>query len=166
MEVYQYGNHSESATEQQRSKGTYDGKRMFLRRLGTLVLQRLIHPHLFRHSSATHYATQLNRQELCYRYGWRFSSDMPDVYISRAGMENKELDEKFTSTELGVLKNQVAKLENESKRKDESIRDLKRLVNTMQLNLEDVYTILKRKPTIPEVEMAMAKKMAVRRVFS
>ena len=42
----------------------------------------------------------MNRQELCYRYGWKFSSDMPDVYISRAGMQNKDLDEKFVSTEL------------------------------------------------------------------
>jgi hypothetical protein len=42
---------------------------------------------------------KVNRQELSYRYGWRFSSNMPDIYISRAGMENHELDEKFTQTE-------------------------------------------------------------------
>ncbi len=79
---------------------TYDAVRMFLYRLGKKVLNKDIHPHLFRHSSATYYATKLNRQELCYRYGWKFSSDMPDVYISRSGMESKELDEKFKSTEL------------------------------------------------------------------
>jgi len=81
----------------------YDAIRMFLSRFGNKVLKRKVNPHLFRHSSATHYASKLNRQELCYRYGWGFSSRMPDVYISRAGMESKELDEKFKSTELEDL---------------------------------------------------------------
>jgi len=71
---------------------TYGSIRMFLKRLGNRSLKRHVHAHLFRHSSATFYAAKLNRQELCYRYGWRFSSAMPDVYISRAGLENKELD--------------------------------------------------------------------------
>lgn len=141
--------------------GKYDGLRMFLRRLGVEVLKRPAHAHLFRHSSATHYATQLNRQELCYRYGWKFSSNMPDVYISRAGMGNRELDQKFTSTELGLLKDQVVKLDQESKVKDETIRELKRLVTTMQLNLEDVHAILKRKPLLSEVEAAVQRKRNV-----
>ena len=38
---------------------------------------------------------------LCGCFSWRLSSDMPDIYISRAGMENKDLDLKFTNTELG-----------------------------------------------------------------
>lgn len=91
---------------------TYDGMRMFLFRLGKKVLNKKVYPHLFRHTSATYYAVKLNRQELCYRYGWRFSSNMPDVYISRAGMESKQLDEKITGTELSELQNKVAKMEN------------------------------------------------------
>ena len=81
-------------------------------RLGKKILNKSIHFHLFRHSSATFYAPKLNRQQLCYRYGWKFSSDMPDVYISRAGMENKELDEQITNTELSDLQNKVSKMEN------------------------------------------------------
>ena len=96
-------------------KDTYDGARFFLMRLGKKVLKRNIHFHLFRHSSATYYANKLNRQELCYRFGWAFSSRMPDVYISRAGMENKELDEKFTQTELGELKTKLERQEQENK---------------------------------------------------
>ena len=88
---------------------SYDAMRMFLFRLGKKVLKKEIYPHLFRHSSATFYASKMNRQELCYRYGWTFSSDMPDVYISRAGMENKELDEKFKSTELEDLQKNFEK---------------------------------------------------------
>ena len=93
----------------------YDAVRMFLIRLGKKVLKKRIYPHLFRHSSATYLATKLNRQELCYRYGWTFSSNMPDIYISRAGMNNKELDEKFESTELNELKTKLSKEEFERK---------------------------------------------------
>ncbi len=92
--------------------GSYDAARFFLMRLGKRVLKKSIHFHLFRHSSATYYAAQLNRQQLCYRYGWKFSSDMPDVYISRSGMENKDLDDKITNTELSDLQNKVTKMEN------------------------------------------------------
>ena len=93
-------------------KDSYDASRFFLMRLGKKYLGRSIHYHLFRHSSATYYAPQLNRQELCIRYGWAFSSDMPDVYISRSGMENKDLDTKMTNTELGELQTKVNKMEN------------------------------------------------------
>ncbi len=104
---------------------TYDAMRFFLSRIGKRVLNKQIYPHLFRHSSATYYAPKLNRQELCYRYGWAFSSDMPDVYISRSGMNNKELDEKFESTELGELKTKLSKEEFERKRMQEEIEKLK-----------------------------------------
>lgn len=92
---------------------SYDNSRQSLIRLGNKVLGKSIHYHLFRHSSATYYASKLNRQQLCYRYGWRFSSDMPDVYISRSGMENKELDEKFSATELEEIRkeNEILKTE-------------------------------------------------------
>jgi hypothetical protein len=82
-------------------------------RLGKKVLKKSVHFHLFRHSSATYYATKLNRQELCYRYGWKFSSNMPDVYISRAGMENNELDKKFEATEMENLQKKLEKQEQE-----------------------------------------------------
>lgn len=88
-----------------------DNSRFFLMRLGKKILNKSIHFHLFRHSSATYYATKLNRQELCYRYGWKFSSDMPDTYISRAGMEIKQLDEKFQATELESLQKKLERQE-------------------------------------------------------
>ncbi len=100
---------------------TYDAIRFFISRLSLRVLTKPLHLHLLRHSSATYYAAKLNRQQLCYRYGWKFSSDMPDVYISRAGMNNKELDEKFESTEMGEVKAQLSKAEFERKKmKEES----------------------------------------------
>lgn len=94
---------------------SYDNCRQFLHRLGKRVLGRSIHYHLFRHSSATFFASKLNRHQLCYRYGWKFSSDMPDVYISRAGIENKELDERLAQTEIGELRAKLSEKEQENR---------------------------------------------------
>jgi site-specific recombinase XerD len=114
---------------------SYDSVRMFLHRLGKKILNKEIHPHLFRHSSCTHYATRLNRQELCYRYGWSFSSNMPDVYISRAGMNNKELDEKFKSTELEELEK---RFEKEKFNRDLEIENLKKQIENLKPDAEQM----------------------------
>ena len=98
----------------------YENSRKFLQRIGKKILNRSIHYHLFRHSSATYYAPKLNRQQLCIRYGWAFSSRMPDVYISRSGMANSEIDEKMTQTELGDLKAQLDRQTQENKIRKEA----------------------------------------------
>lgn len=116
---------------------TYDAVRVWLVRLGKKVLKKDIYAHLFRHSSATFYASQLNRQELCYRYGWAFSSNMPDVYISRAGMNNKELDNKFENTELGELKTKLSKEEFERKKLQEDFGKREKDYVKMFENLKD-----------------------------
>ena len=107
---------------------SYDAIRFLILRLSKKVLNKKIQLHLFRHSSATYYAPKLNRQELCYRYGWAFSSDMPDVYISRSGMQNKQLDEKFKSTELEELQKEV---ENQKFRFEKEIGKIKKNFKSM-----------------------------------
>jgi hypothetical protein len=138
--------------------GNYAATRKFLRRLGQRVLNRPVHYHLFRHSSTTFYPTKLNRQELCYRYGWKFSSNMPDVYISRAGMETKQLDEKVTQTELAILKDDLVKMEQANKVKDYRIRQLEEAIQLMQENLDGVAKVLGLKPTVEDVEAALQRK--------
>lgn len=141
---------------------TYDAMRMFLSRLGRKVLDRHVHPHLFRHSSATYYATKLNRQELCYRYGWRFSSNMPDVYISRAGMESKELDQKFTATELSTVKDQLVQVEQSAKIKDDRIAQLEKTIVGLQASFSQVAEVLKLNPSVADVEAAIQRKKKMR----
>ena len=138
--------------------GTYGGLRMYLRRAGLRVLKRRVHPHLFRHSSATFYASKLNRQELCYRYGWRFSSNMPDIYISRAGMENKDLDVKFTNTELSQLKDDLAAVQQAARMKDDTIQKMSQTIQQLQTNLEAINQVLVRNPTIKDLEAAIHRK--------
>ncbi|MBI4257914.1 MAG: site-specific integrase [Thaumarchaeota archaeon] len=89
---------------------TYDAVRMFLNRLGKRALKRKVNPKLFRSSSATYYAPRLNRQQLCIRYGWRFSSDMPDIYIKRAGVEEEQVKDALLNTSLNKLEEENREL--------------------------------------------------------
>lgn len=146
-------------------EGTYDSARFFLMRLGKKILRKSIHFHLFRHSSATYYATKLNRQELCYRYGWKFSSDMPDVYISRAGMQNKELDEKFSSTELEELQ---TKLEKQEQQRMIELEDMKKeSEHQKELNKKLMQTISKSSKLRNDVlvELDLVKKQIRKEIF-
>lgn len=139
-------------------EGSYDSTKKFLQRFGARVLQRPIHYHLFRHSSATHYATKLNRQELCYRYGWKFSSNMPDIYISRAGMESKQLDAAFMNTELSTLRTDMAKVHEESRIKDERLRQLQHAVQTLSEHLGRVSQVLNISPEAGAIKAALLRK--------
>lgn len=50
------------------------------------VLKKHLTPHMLRHSSANYWAAKMNRYQFCAKYGWAFSSDMPDRYIERKVM--------------------------------------------------------------------------------
>jgi integrase len=134
---------------------SYVAAKQFLRRLGQRVLQRNIYYHLFRHSSATYYAVKLNRQELCYRYGWKFSSPMPDIYISRAGMESKALDEKFTQTELSAVKSELVEIEQASRIKDERLRQMENSMRALQDQIAVVAEILSLNPSEVQIKAAL-----------
>jgi len=68
----------------------YSNFTKILRELGKKALNKRVHPHLFRHSSATYYATRLNRAVFCYRYGWSYRSNMADRYIDREALNDQE----------------------------------------------------------------------------
>jgi|TARA_Y100000034_G_scaffold30695_1_gene37499 integrase len=139
---------------------TYDNTRGFLRRLGLRALGRPVHFHLFRKTSATFYASRLNRQQLCIRYGWKFSSEMPDIYIKRAGIQEDEIKEKFVNTSLEKLEKenqefktkQVIMMEEFEKLKENKILNdkfRKQMINYLKTN---------RKLMIEELETRKGKK--------
>lgn len=68
----------------------YGNLAKILRLLGKKTLNRKVYPHLFRHSSATYYATKLSRAAFCYRFGWSYASNMPDRYIDREALNDRE----------------------------------------------------------------------------
>jgi integrase len=143
-------------------RGDYTATRKFLQRLGQQVLQRPVHYHLFRHSSATYYADKMNRQQLCIRYGWKFGSPLVDTYISRLGVETKALEEAFTQTELGTLKDELVKVKQADKIKEERIRQLEESVRLLIEHFDEVSRLLTQNPQVGQVEAALRKKQAGR----
>ena len=118
----------------------YRTAREFLYRLGQRVLGRRLYFHLFRHSSATYYASKINRQQLCIRYGWAFSSDMPDTYISRSGVDMKDVEEKFEGIERVKLKTENDKLKTDlgvlRDRFDQELESLNKKQEEQQVELQ------------------------------
>ena len=119
-------------------ENTYDSIRFFLNRLARRVLGRGATPHLFRHSSATYYANKMNRQELCIRYGWSFTSRMPDTYIARAGVEQKQIMETFKARGMDKFRE-----ENE---------ELKQQVSILHLKFKELEQIEKFVPLLKAIE--------------
>jgi len=137
---------------------SYIAARCFLQRLGERVLGRRLHFLLFRHSSATYYASKLNRQQLCIRYGWAFSSRMPDVYIARSGVDMEELDKKFTGVEVEILKGSLARVEQEAKLKTDRIQQLEENLAAFQTHLAQVAKVLELNPTTAELDATLRKR--------
>jgi len=136
-------------------KKTYMAARLFLHRLGKKILGRSIHYHLFRHSSATHYASKMNRQQLCIRYGWTFSSDMPDIYISRAGVDSKELDESFSGTEIRNLQQKLQKT-----REDEGLKESR--IEELEEQLAEIQQTIKRLLLLVDKEAVQERRGSAR----
>lgn len=137
---------------------SYPAARKFLLWLGKRGLGRSIHYHLFRHSSATYYADKMNRQQLCIRYGWTFSSRMPDVYINRAGVEMRELEDRFKAAEVESLRNALARVQQQSNIKDERLRALEETVRTMRHQFAAIAELLATNPSVKDVTEALRRR--------
>ena len=102
----------------------YQALKKMMWRLGKKYLNRNLYPHLLRHSSATYYAQNVSRYQLCYRFGWSASSKSPDRYVDMLGLIDNEILVKYKETEtikvqkhneelnsvVAVLKSQMVEL--------------------------------------------------------
>ncbi|MDG7039180.1 MAG: tyrosine-type recombinase/integrase [Nitrososphaerota archaeon] len=52
-------------------------------------INKPVHPHLFRHSSASEMARYLNEFEMRIRYGWSSGSNIPSHYVHMANIDDK-----------------------------------------------------------------------------
>ncbi|MGV8140949.1 MAG: tyrosine-type recombinase/integrase [Candidatus Woesearchaeota archaeon] len=79
------------------------------------ILHRRITPHLFRHSSATFYARELDGDtlKLAHRYGWSLSSDELKTYVRMSGSYERASAKKVYENETGKLKSRITELEEE-----------------------------------------------------
>ena len=100
----------------------------------------------------------MNRQQLCIRYGWSFSSRMPDVYIARAGVDTQELDTKFAGGEIEKFKSSLGRVEQEAKIKDERIKQLEKTVAVMQKHFPLIGQIIEERGSAAELREAIRTK--------
>ncbi len=114
---------------------SYNSLRAWIQRFGKKVLHKRVHVHMFRHACADWLASKLNRQQLCIFFGWKFSSNMPDIYISRQNVNMQVADEKIKSDNFTELQNQITKIEFERKmeaeKHKEELAEFKEKINNM-----------------------------------
>jgi len=78
----------------------------------------------------------MNRQQLCIRYGWRFSSPMPDRYINRESLM-EEVDDAVASTDMSELQTKLKKQEYDFKMQEERLNDFEKKMELMFLAAQD-----------------------------
>ena len=67
---------------------------------------------------------------------------MPDIYISRAGVENSKIDEKMAQTELADLKAQIERQGQENKIRKEGEKALaEKLISVIDTNTNTVTAL-------------------------
>jgi len=93
----------------------YSTVRKILDERAQKILHRRITPHLFRHSSATFYARELDGDtlKLAHRYGWSLSSDELKTYVRMSGAYERASAKKVYENETGKLKERIGELEEE-----------------------------------------------------
>lgn len=118
---------------------TYPALRKRIRILGERALKKRLTLHMLRHSSATYWAPKLNRYQLCAKYGWAFSSDMPDRYIKRKGIIFDEIAEKGDvdqatklQRENRILKDDMDKLQQDYGKIRKALEFLMPLIEDME----------------------------------
>lgn len=104
-------------------------------RLSLRVLKKRITLHMLRHSSATYWAPKMNRYQLCAKYGWAFSSDMPDRYIERKGIIFEQIAEKRDV-------DQTTKLQKENRILSEKMESLEREYDKVRKALEFIMPLI------------------------
>lgn len=77
-------------------------------------LGKEVRPHVLRHSCATWLASKrVGRYQMCKWMGWAMSSDMPDRYIDRTGVEMEEAVRLIRDDELDALRRQNSEMQRE-----------------------------------------------------
>ncbi len=114
---------------------TYNSLRKKVSRLAESVLKKHVWLHMLRHSSATYWAPKMNRYQLCAKYGWAFSSDMPDRYIERKGIIFEQIAEK------GDV-DQTTKLQKENRILSEKMESLEREYSKVRKVLEFIMPLI------------------------
>jgi integrase len=120
---------------------TYDGVRKTLYKIGKKALGRSVNPHLFRHSSATFYASRgYDYFQLCKRFGWQIGSNVPHKYIHKSGIKEKEVVEKFKKESLEDLEKEIDMLKEREKNRNDETEEQKKQIEILKEQVESMQS--------------------------
>ncbi len=130
-----------------------------LHELGKKVSLKL-HAHLFRHSSATHYANKgLNEFQLNKRFGWGTGSDMGRRYVDSSKLDEKPQIKEYEENKLGDITNQLRKQQEDSRMTNEEVEWLKKDREEFNKKFEIVVKQLKEYEEANKIHMQNLQKM-------
>lgn len=112
--------------------------------LAQKVLKKHVNLHMLRHSSATYWAPKMNRYQLCAKYGWAFSSDMPDRYIERKGIIFEQIAEKGDEDQTTKLQRENRQLMEKVEALEQDYRKVSKVVESMMPLIENMDEDLRR----------------------
>lgn len=118
---------------------SYNSLRKMLHVIGKKILNKSVYPHLLRHSSATYYANLLNHQQLCYRYGWSMSSDMPNRYLDREGIFEEETTNLVKAYDMSRIEKQNQKYIEEISIVKQTNEDLSRQLKEFKEEYDNLF---------------------------
>lgn len=84
--------------------------RKVVSRVGRIALGKRVYPHLLRHTSATFWSNKLPYFKFCKRFGWTMTSNMPQRYIDREGVDELEVAEIYYQDERTRLNREKQQL--------------------------------------------------------
>ena len=130
---------------------TYPALRKRVKVLAEKALKKRVTLHMLRHSSATYWAPKMNRYQLCAKYGWAFSSDMPDRYIKRKGIIFEQIAEK------GDV-DQTTRMQKENRELREKMEGLEEEYKKVRRALEFIMPVMMEKMDDREFEKRVFEK--------
>ncbi len=123
----------------------YTSLRRKVRALSQKVLKKHVTLHMLRHSSATYWAPKMNRYQLCAKYGWTFSSDMPDRYIERKGIIFDQIAEKGDTDQTTRLQKENRQLTEKMETLEQEYRKVSKVVEFMMPLIENMDEDMRNK---------------------
>jgi integrase/recombinase XerD len=129
-----------------------------IRTLAEKVLKKRVTLHMLRHSSATYWAPKMNRYQLCAKYGWAFSSNMPDRYIERKGIIFDQIAEKGDVDQTSKLQKDNRQLMEKVESLEREYGKVKKVVEFMMPLLENMDEDCKRQFFEKRKEQILLKK--------
>jgi integrase len=111
-------------------------KRIYTQTINTYAKKALgvhITVHMIRHTSATYYATRLDRTSFCKRFGWSYGSDSPDRYIDFTKIEEKKVAEIINKEENQLQNLEVEQLRIQNSQLKERMDKMEEMQKRMEL---------------------------------